>query len=115
MSTFDRAAHCRAIASKGGKTTVNRYGRAHMQAIGRRGWEATTRRYFAGNGRLHVTWLVTAGLYNYFSQTNLQMKHDVNGRPIWPDTAPIHPARLVGKGQLGLFERAAVRYEPLPF
>ncbi len=115
MSTFDRAAHCRAIASMGGKTTVSRYGREHMRRIGRRGWETTTRRYFAGNGRLHVTWFVTAGLFNYFSQTNLQMKYDINGRPIWPEAAPIHPARLVGDGQRGLFETAVVRYEPLPF
>jgi len=106
QSKFDRAAHCRAIASKGGQTTHQRHGRAHMQAIGRRGWETTTRRYFAGNGRLHVQWLITAGLFNYFSQTNLTMKYTIAGRPVWPDAAPTHPAHLVESGQRCLFETA---------
>lgn len=114
---FDRAGHCRAIASKGGRATYQRYGRRHFQKIGRRGWEQTTRRYFAGSPLLHITWLKTAGLHNYFSSTNLTMKYDVNGRPIWPNEQPTHPAHLVGAGQRGLFElvETAVPYHPLPF
>lgn len=112
---FDRAAHCRKIAAKGGRTTVARHGRRHMQKIGRRGWEATTRRYFAGLPHLHINWLKTAGAAAYFAQTGLTMKYDADGRAIWPESAPTHPARLVGHGQRGLFETIAVRYEPLPF
>lgn len=84
-----------------------------MSKIGRRGFEATTRRYFAGNGRLHVAWLVAAGARAYFTQTGLSEKIGVDGRSVWPEA--VHPARLVAPGQLGLFEAARVRYEPLPF
>ena len=115
QSTFDRAAHCRAIASKGGRATYERHGRRHMQRIGRRGWEVTTARYFAADPLLHITWLTTAGAFAYYSHTGLQMKYTRDGQPIWPDTVPTHPARLVSPGQRGLFETRRVIYHPLPF
>lgn len=37
---FDRANHCRNIASLGGQATVARYGRGYMQAIAKRGFQA---------------------------------------------------------------------------
>lgn len=114
-TVFDRREHCRRIASKGGQTTAQRHGRAHMQRIGRRGFEVTTARYFAGQGRLHVAWLVAAGLHAYFSSTGLAMKYAVDGTAVWPETPPTHPAWLVAAGQMGLFEGTAVRYEGLPF
>lgn len=115
QSTFDRAAHCRAIASKGGRTTYERHGRRHMQRIGRRGWETTTARYFAADPLLHITWLTTAGAYAYFSHTGLTMKYTREGRAVWPEELPPHPARLVASGQRGLFEGRRVIYHPLPF
>lgn len=116
-SSFDRAAHCKAIASKGGKSTYEKHGRRHFQKIGRRGWETVTLRYFAGSPQLHITWLQTAGLYSYFSATGLTMKHGTDGRSIWPDCPPTHPARLAAPGQRGLFELSPARvvYTPLPF
>lgn len=39
MSTFDRGAHCRRIASSGGRATVEIHGIAHMQEIGKRGFQ----------------------------------------------------------------------------
>lgn len=113
MTRFDQVEHCRRIASAGGRATVERHGRAHMGRIGRKGWEATTARYFAGQGRLHVAWLVAAGARAYFSHSGLSEKLAVDGRSVWPEA--VHPARLVPVGQRGLFEGAAVRYEPLPF
>src|SRR5579872_517752 len=38
MTGFDRAAHCRRIASRGGKTTAAKYGAAYISAIGKRGF-----------------------------------------------------------------------------
>jgi hypothetical protein len=40
MTPEERAAHCRAIASAGGRATVARHGIAHMAAIGKRGFAA---------------------------------------------------------------------------
>lgn len=115
QATFDRAAHCRRIASKGGRATYERHGGRHMQRIGRRGWEVTTARYFAADPLLHITWLTTAGAFAYFSHTGLQMKYTVDGRSVWPAELPTHPAHLVGRGQLGLFDGRRVVYHPLPF
>ncbi len=39
VSTFDRAAHCRRIASLGGQATVRIHGTSHMQTIGRIGFQ----------------------------------------------------------------------------
>lgn len=112
---FDRAAHCRAIAAKGGQATAQKHGRRHMQRIGRRGWETTTARYFAASPALHLAWLKTAGAFNYFSSTGLQLKTDATGRAIWPTEPPAHPAQFVARGQRGLFETTVVTYHPLPF
>lgn len=43
--SFDRAAHCRQIAARGGQTTVEKYGREHMRALGKRGAQTTHARY----------------------------------------------------------------------
>jgi guanyl-specific ribonuclease Sa len=40
MTPEQRAAHCRSIASRGGKTTVERHGREHMSRIGKLGFQA---------------------------------------------------------------------------
>lgn len=101
---FDRAAHCRRIASAGGRQTVSRHGRGHMARIGARGWRATTDRYFAGLDQLHRQWLATVGAYQTWRASGLAMKRDRHGRGIWPETMPAHPARLTGPGQLGLWE-----------
>lgn len=90
MSTFDRAEHCRMIASKGGKALAERYGRDHMSRIGKAGFEATTKRYFQGKHD-HVSWLISAGLHAYWKSTGLPMKMTVDGRAVWPEKCP-HPA-----------------------
>jgi hypothetical protein len=38
--SFDRAAHCRAIGSKGGRATVDKHGVVWMSVIGKRGFKA---------------------------------------------------------------------------
>lgn len=90
-SHFDRAAHCRAIASKGGAAVVAKYGRQHMQEIGRRGFDATTKRYFQSEAH-HKAWLRDHCGYLYWEQTNLPMKHTSSGETVWP-TKPVHPSR----------------------
>lgn len=44
-SSFDRATHCRKIASSGGKATVAKYGSTHMSKIGKRGATVLWERY----------------------------------------------------------------------
>lgn len=113
---FDRAAHCRRIASKGGRTTAARYGREHMSAIGRKGWLVTTARYFVGSERLHAAWLAAMGSHVYWRESGMVMKRDGDGRPVWPEEAPEHPAARAAPGQRGLFEGwALAELEGLPF
>lgn len=88
---FDRAAHCRRIASKGGRATAQKYGREYMQQIGRKGFETTTKRYFQGEHH-HIAWLTQTGLHNYWKSTQLPMKYTLDGLPVWPDEQPTHPA-----------------------
>ena len=118
-SQFDRAAHCRKIASAGGRQTVARHGRAHMSQIGRRGWNVVTARYFLGSDLLHRRWLATAAAFNYWQMTGLTMKTGPDGAPIWPDRLPVHPAKAAtppAPGQPSLFERCALAaIETLPF
>ena len=47
-TTFDRAAHCQAIAAGGGARTVAPYGVAHIRAIGKAGARATIRHHGVG-------------------------------------------------------------------
>lgn len=113
---FDRVEHCRRIASKGGRATVNKYGRAHMSEIGKRGYMVTVCRYFLGNDHLHNHWLAQAGLHAYWQASGLPMKRDADGNPIWPETPPVHPAKNTAPGQPSLFEARARRmWEELPF
>jgi hypothetical protein len=48
---FDRAAHCRRIASLGGYATLDRYGENYMRDIGRRGYASTKALYGAGRAQ----------------------------------------------------------------
>jgi hypothetical protein len=91
MSNFDRAAHCRSIASRGGLATVAKYGRSHMSKIGRHGFDVTTERYFQGEAH-HKAWLRDHCGYLYWEQTGLAMKHTLSGETVWP-TKPVHPSR----------------------
>lgn len=115
-NSFDRAAHCRQIASKGGKATVARYGRTHMSTIGKRGYMVTTCRYFLGSDKLHNRWLVAAGAAVYWQSSGLPMKRTQSGEPIWPENVPTHPAATAARGQRSLFERRFIqKWEELPF
>lgn len=114
--TFDRAAHCRKIASQGGRALVAKHGRSHMSAIGKRGYMVTTCRYFLGKEKLHKKWLITAGLAAYWAATGLPMKRTRSGAAVWPEEIPTHPAHTAAPGQISLFERRLIeRWEELPF
>jgi general stress protein YciG len=82
--------------SKGGRQTVNKHGREHMSQIGRKGFEATTERHFNGDPNKHKSWLAELCRWNYFAATGLPMKHDRDGRAIWPSRKPRHPADSSG-------------------
>ena len=56
---FDRAAHCRRIAAKGGRATVARHGSEHMSNIGLRGFRATARHFRSVSE--YKTWLAVMG------------------------------------------------------
>lgn len=115
-TAFDRAAHCRKIASKGGRALVAKHGRAHMSTIGKRGYMVTTCRYFLGSDQLHNRWLTTAGLAAYWLATGLPMKRTRTGAAVWPEEIPAHPAQTTASGQLSLFEQRLIeRWEELPF
>lgn len=59
---FDLAAHCRAIASKGGRATVEKYGVAHMSAIGKQGFQALVEtRGFSDAGHA-IAWMIERGM-----------------------------------------------------
>jgi general stress protein YciG len=81
----------RMIGSRGGRQTVAKHGRAHMSRIGKRGFETTTRRHFRNESH-HKQWLREAGAWAYWRSTNIPMKRDRHGNPIWPETLPPHPA-----------------------
>jgi len=50
------------LGRRGGRATVERYGREHMRAIGRRGFTVTVERHFAGDRRRAVNDLIQRGL-----------------------------------------------------
>lgn len=106
----------RRIGAKGGRATVEKYGREHMRKIGRRGYAVTTCRYFMGNAHLHNKWLVKAGLHVYWKSSGLAMKRGPDGTPIWPEEMPAHPAWEVAPGQMSLFEKRKIEiWEDLPW
>ena len=80
---FDRAAHCRRIASSGGKATVEKHGRKHMSEIGKRGFETTTKRYFGGDKEAHKQYLIEELGHAYWKATGLGMKRDASGKRVW--------------------------------
>ena len=51
---FNRANHCRQIASKGGKATVEKYGRGYMRVIGKRGFQSLADSHYNGNVALTI-------------------------------------------------------------
>jgi general stress protein YciG len=92
MSTTKRdREYYRELGRKGGQATARKYGSGWMSQIGKRGWLATTTKYFR-NELHHKTWLIECGLHNYWRGTQLRMKYDRFGNPIWPDRLPPHPA-----------------------
>ncbi|MBK8255629.1 MAG: hypothetical protein IPK82_23565 [Polyangiaceae bacterium] len=87
MFTKDNA---RQHGRKGGQRTPERHGRAHFQRIGRAGFQSTTEKYFDGDEQKHKQFLAELGGFHYWLQTNVAMKHDRDGRPMW--RRPQHPA-----------------------
>lgn len=106
MTQFDRKAHCQQIASSGGQATVQKHGKQHMSKIGRKGHETVINRYFQGDEQLFNNWLRRISAYTYWQSTGLPMKRDRQGRGIWPEEKPLHPAQAnqVAPGQHSLFE-----------
>jgi hypothetical protein len=66
---FDRKAHCRRIASKGGRTTVARHGSSHMSAIGVKGFQATAKHF--RSTRQYKNWLASMGAFAYWRSVGL--------------------------------------------
>lgn len=86
---FNRAEHCRRIASKGGRAVVAKHGREHMSRIGRKGFEATAK-YFGSESR-YKNWLAIKASHNYWKSTGLPPKYDFNGIPVFPMEPPLAP------------------------
>lgn len=104
------------IGRKGGLATVAKYGRRHMSKIGKKGFQTTTCRYFLGNDQLHKRYLIRMGLHVYWRQSGLPMKYGPDGKPIWPEEFPTHPAWEVAPGQPSLFEKHHIKvWEELPW
>lgn len=80
---FDRAEHCRKIASMGGKATAAKYGPAHMSAIGVKGFRATAAKF--RSVRDYKLWLGSMGAAVYWEMSDLPDtgKFPVN-RPLAP-------------------------------
>jgi hypothetical protein len=77
-----KSEQARAMGKKGGTQTLARHGVAHMQALGKKGWaamvarhgrealvangkkgfQATADRYFGGDRKALIQWLIDAGL-----------------------------------------------------
>ena len=66
---FDRAAHCRRIASKGGRATVDRHGSSHMSNIGVKGFLKTASHFRTVRDYKH--WLASTGAAVYAQSTDL--------------------------------------------
>ena len=60
---FDRAAHCRRIASKGGLAVVKKYGKTYMQNLGKKGFQSTCQKYFDGDRQKMIDDLVARGVF----------------------------------------------------
>lgn len=88
----EKREYFRKLGSRGGKATVKKHGRSHMREIGKKGFAATTKKHFQGDVGSHKEWLIKIGNFNYWSSTNIPMKRDFNGTPVWPDEKPTHPA-----------------------
>lgn len=107
----------RQLGRKGGLATVAKHGRRHMSQIGRRGFEATTELYFDGDEELHKRFLARMGQHVYWVSTSIPMKWTRNGRPLWPERMPVHPAHVDGPApqQLALFDWQPDGNEDLPW
>ena len=86
--------NAREMGSKGGRATVRKHGKQHMSQIGKAGKNRVVELYFDGDEAAFINWFTELGLYNYWSSTNIQMKRDFAGNPIWPESKPVHPANL---------------------
>lgn len=86
---FDRAEHCRRIASKGGRTTVARHGSSHMSAIGVKGFRATAKHF--RSTRQYKIWLASMGAFAYWRSTTLPDTGKFSAEPPpapWDDRPP---------------------------
>lgn len=83
MTAAERAAHCRKIASSGGRSTYEKYGATHMAKIGRFGQSAWIARYFAGDRAAAHRYLGDMGARVYANMTQLPKKYTVDGFPVW--------------------------------
>lgn len=66
---FNRAEHCKRIASKGGKATVAKHGAEHMSAIGVKGFRSLAAKF--RSVKEAKDWLARIGTYNYVKSTGL--------------------------------------------
>jgi len=72
--------HLRAIASTGGRTTVERHGAEHMSTIGRRGFEAIAARYGEINA---IRWLGKKGTRTFTKRPKSQWTSDKRAITAW--------------------------------
>lgn len=82
------------LGRRGGQSTVAKHGNDHMKQIAKKGFEATTKKYFHGSRTAHIIFLRELGAWAYFQMTQITMKRDADGRGIWPEAKPTHPAHL---------------------
>lgn len=67
--TFDRTAHCRAIASLGGQAVVEKYGPEYMSDLGKKGLRAMVNKYFEGDRKKALEWLQRKGYWSQVKDT----------------------------------------------
>ena len=56
------SANAKAMGRRGGNATLAAHGRDHFRTIGRKGFQVTTDRYFEGDKRKHLNYLIQKGL-----------------------------------------------------
>lgn len=91
-SPDEKREYFRQLGSKGGRATVQKYGREFMAIIGAVGYESTTKKHFQGDEASHNEWLIKSGAHAYWKSTGIPMKRDFDGNPVWPEEMPEHPA-----------------------
>ena len=86
---FNRAEHCKRIASKGGRTTVARHGSSHMSAIGVKGFQATAKHFRSVTE--YKLWLGSMGGFAYWRASGLP---NTGKFPSEPPPAPWDPNHI---------------------